>query len=85
MQMEVVTPGEFLGDVLADLSGRRSRIRNIEGQEEIQVLKALVPLGETFGYATALRSLTQGRASYSMEFQDYKEVPSAVTSETISV
>ena len=85
MEMEVVTPGEFLGDVLGDLNGRRTHIRNIEGQGNTQVLKALVPLGETFGYATTLRSLTQGRASYTMEFQRYERVPSAVASEAIRV
>ena len=60
MSLEVVTPGEFLGEVLGDLGRRRAAIRNIEGQGEIQVVKAAIPLGESFGYANAIRSLTQG-------------------------
>jgi len=75
MEMEVVTPGEFLGDVLADLTSRRAHIKSIEGEEDIQTVSALVSLAETFGYATALRSLTQGRATYSMEFKRYQPVP----------
>jgi elongation factor G len=78
MRLEVITPGEFLGDVLGDLSRRRAQIRGIEGQGEIQVVRASIPLGESFGYAGALRSLTQGRASYTMEFYRYEEVPAAV-------
>ena len=70
----MVTPGEFLGDVLGDLSSRRAQIKNIEGQEGIQTIKALMPLGETFAYTTTLRSVTQGRASYTMEFMYYEPV-----------
>ena len=73
--LEVVTPGEFLSDVIADLGTRRAQIRTIEGQEGIQTVRALVPLGETFSYTTALRSITQGRASYTMEFRYYEPVP----------
>jgi elongation factor G len=72
--LEVVTPGEFLGDVLADLGTRRVQIRNIEGQEGVQVVRAMLPLGETFAYTTALRSITQGRASFTMEFRYYEPV-----------
>ena len=75
MSLEVVTPGEFLGEVLGDLGRRRAAIRNIEGQGEIQVVKAAIPLGESFGYANAIRSLTQGRASYNMEFDNYEPAP----------
>ena len=75
MSLEVVTPGEFLGEVLGDLGRRRAAIRNIEGQGEIQVVKASIPLGESFGYASAIRSLTQGRASYNMEFDNYEAAP----------
>ena len=81
MSLEVVTPGEFLGEVLGDLGRRRARIRNIEGQGEIQVVKAAIPLGEAFGYANAVRSLTQGRASYAMEFDNYEPAPEGVVSE----
>ena len=76
MSLEVVAPGEFLGEVLGDLGRRRAAIRNIEGQGEIQVVKASIPLGESFGYASAIRSLTQGRASYTMEFDTYEPAPS---------
>ena len=79
MSLEVVTPGEFLGEVLGDLGRRRAGIRNIEGQGEIQVVKAAIPLGESFGYANAIRSLTQGRASYNMEFDNYEPAPEGVT------
>ena len=77
MKLEVVSPGEFLGDVLGDLGRRRAAIRNIEGEGEIQVVKAAMPLAESFGYAGSIRSLSQGRASYSMEFENYEEVPEA--------
>jgi len=78
MKAEIVTPGEFLGEVLGDLGRRRANIQNIEGQGEIQAVRATVPLGESFGYAGTLRSLTQGRASYSLEFDNYQEAPAAV-------
>jgi elongation factor G len=75
MRLEIVTPGDFLGDVLGDLGRRRAAIKNIEGQGGIQVVRAHVPLEESFGYAGAIRSLTQGRASYSLEFESYEEAP----------
>ena len=77
VDMEVVTPGEFLSEVLADLGTRRSQIRTIEGQEGVQVVRALAPLGETFSYTSALRSATQGRATFSMEFKHYAPIPEA--------
>ena len=73
--LEVVTPGEYLGDVIGDLGTRRARIQSIEGQDDLQSVRALLPLGETFSYTTALRSLSQGRASYTMEFKYYEPVP----------
>ena len=81
MELEVVSPGQYLGDVLGDLNSRRGRIQNIEGQEDTQVVKAHVPLSDTFGYATALRSLTQGRATYTMEFHRYAKVPASLAQE----
>ena len=78
MALEVVTPGEFLGDILADLGRRRADIKGIEGQGDIQVVKANVPLGEMFGYANTMRSLTQGRAAHSMEFGNYQQAPEGV-------
>ena len=73
--LEVVTPGEYLGDVIGDLGTRRAKIQSIEGQDDLQSVRALLPLGETFSYTTALRSLSQGRASYTMEFKYYEPVP----------
>jgi elongation factor G len=77
MLLEVITPGEFLGEVLGDLGRRRANIRGIEGQADIQVVRANVPLGATFGYANTLRSLTQGRATHSLEFDSYVQAPLA--------
>ncbi|MCH7800466.1 MAG: elongation factor G, partial [Chloroflexi bacterium] len=81
MKLEVVTPGDYLGEVIGDLGRRRALIRNIEGTGDIQAVRAQIPLGESFGYATALRSLTQGRASYNMEFDNYVEVPKGFEAE----
>ena len=78
MKVEVVTPEEFLGDVLGDLSSRRGQIVGIEAREPNQVIRAQVPLAEMFGYATTARSMTQGRASHSMEFLHYQQVPEAI-------
>ncbi len=83
IEVEVVTPGEFLGEVLGDLSGKRGRVQNIEGEGDLQTIKALVPLAEMFGYATTVRSLSQGRASHSMEFHHYEEVPDSVAQQVI--
>ena len=75
MKVEISTPEEFFGDVLGDVSARRGQVTEYEQRGNLKVIRALVPLAETFGYATDLRSLTQGRASYSMEFDHYEEVP----------
>ena len=83
MEMEIVAPGEFLGGVLGDLSARRGHIQSIEGRDDLQQVRALVPLSETFGYATALRSLTQGRANHTMEFKYYEPVPQDIASSVI--
>ncbi len=77
MQLEVVTPVEFLGEVLADLSARRSTILSMEGQSGTQVIRAYVPLAETFRYATDLRSRTTGRASFTQELHHYAPAPSS--------
>jgi elongation factor G len=85
MAVEVVTPEEFLGDVIGDLNSRRGRIEGMEpGPGGTQVIRAQVPLAEMFGYATTIRSLTQGRASYSMEPSHYEEVPRSVAEEIIA-
>ena len=77
MELQVITPGQYLGDVLADLSSRRGKIRTMEGEGDTQVVDAEVPLISMFGYATDLRSATQGRANYSMQFSRYYEAPSS--------
>ncbi|MCS7228856.1 MAG: elongation factor G [Candidatus Kryptonium sp.] len=78
MEVEVVTPEEYLGDVIGDLNSRRGRIEGINMRKDGQVIKALVPLAEMFGYATRLRSITQGRAIYTMQFHHYEEVPQQI-------
>jgi elongation factor G len=84
MGIEVTSPEEHLGDVLSDLNARRAQIQNMEARNDTQVLKAHVPLGQMFGYATDLRSATQGRASYSMEFDHYSEVPENIRTELLA-
>lgn len=81
MKVEVVTPEEYLGDVLTDLTTRRGKIEEMEEKVGARVVRGLVPLGEMFGYATDLRSLTQGRATYTMEFSHYCEVPKQLADE----
>ena len=75
MKIEVVAPDEFLGDIIGDLNSRRGHIESIETRDGMAVIHALVPLSETFGYATSLRSLTQGRATHSIEFYRYEQLP----------
>ena len=75
MRLEVVTPGQFLGDIIGDFTSRRGRIGSIETRGDTSTVRCLVPLAETFGYATTLRSLTQGRATHSMEFYQCQEMP----------
>ncbi len=84
MKVEVVSPDQFMGDVLGDLSARRGKIGGMTQRGEAQVIGATVPLSEMFGYSTRLRSMTQGRAVYSMEFSHYEEVPKAKAEEIIS-
>jgi elongation factor G len=83
MEMAIVAPGEFLGGVLGDLSARRGHIQSIEGRDDLQQVRGLVPLSETFGYATALRSMTQGRASHTMEFKYYESMPRNLVSSAV--
>jgi len=75
MKLAVVAPQQFLGDIIADLNSRRGRIETIETESEMCAVQSLIPLAETFGYTTSLRSLTQGRATHSMEFYRYQELP----------
>jgi elongation factor G len=80
MSLEVITPGEYLGDVLGDLGRRRTSVKAIEGHRDTQVINAQIPLSESFGYASVLRSITQGRATYSLEFSSYEKVPTSTDS-----
>jgi elongation factor G len=84
MKVEVVMPEEFMGEILGDLSARRGQILGMEGRATMQVVRAYVPLGNMFGYATDLRSKTQGRAVYSMEFHHYQEVPKSIADEIVA-
>jgi len=83
MEVEVTTPEEFMGDVIGDLNRRRGRVQGMEARGNAQVIRALVPLAEMFGYATDLRSMTQGRATYIMKFSHYEEVPPNVAEQII--
>jgi len=83
MEIEVVVPEQFLGDVMSDINSRRGKIEGIERRADLQIVKGFVPLSEMFGYATDLRSMTQGRASYSMEFAYYSKVPASLATEII--
>ncbi|MCL4553952.1 MAG: elongation factor G [Actinobacteria bacterium] len=84
MAVEVVTPEDFMGDVMGDLSSRRGQIEGMEPRGSAQVIRSKVPLSEMFGYATDLRSRTQGRASYSMQFAAYEQVPKSVSEEIVA-
>jgi len=84
MKVEVVVPEEFMGDVLGDLSGRRGHVEGMEKRGSTQIIRAVVPLAEMFGYATDLRSRTQGRASYTMHFLRYEQAPNVVAEEVIA-
>ncbi|MFA8342071.1 MAG: elongation factor G [Rhodothermaceae bacterium] len=81
MAVEVITPEEYLGDVMGDLNSRRGKIEGFNARKDAQVIKAVVPLSEMFGYATTLRSKTQGRAIYSMQFTHYSPVPQSIADE----
>ena len=72
------TPDQFFGDVLSDISSRRGQVTDVDHRGHLRVITAHIPLAETFGYATVLRSLSQGRASYTMEFDHYQELPASL-------
>ena len=83
MAVEVVTPEEYLGDVMGDLNSRRGKIEGLTPRKDAQVVKAMVPLSDMFGYATAVRSMTQGRALYTMQFSHYEAVPKLISEQII--
>ena len=84
MAVEVVTPEDYMGDVIGDLYSRRGQVEGMEQRGTSQVIRAQVPLGEMFGYATDLRSRTQGRATYTMQFDSYQQVPESIAEEIIA-
>ncbi len=84
MGVEVVTPEEYMGDVIGDLSSRRGKVAGMEPRGNSQVVRAQVPLAEMFGYATDLRSRTQGRATYTMQFHSYSQVPESISREIVA-
>jgi elongation factor G len=84
MAVEVITPEEYMGDVIGDLNSRRGKIQSMGQRHDAHVIKAFVPLSAMFGYSTDMRSITQGRALYSMQFERYEEVPKSIAEEVIS-
>jgi elongation factor G len=84
MDVEVVTPEEYMGAIVGDLNSRRGRIASMEARGSSQVIRATVPLGQMFGYATEMRSMTQGRATYTMQFARYEEVPPGIADEIMA-
>jgi elongation factor G len=83
MKVEVTVPEEYMGDVMGDASSRRGRVEGMEARGGAQVVRAMVPLAEMFGYATNLRSRTQGRGVFSMQFDHFEEVPKSVAEDII--
>ncbi|HOI83873.1 MAG TPA: elongation factor G, partial [Campylobacterales bacterium] len=83
MKVECEMPEEYMGDVIGDLNRRRGQIQEMDERNGVKVVTAMVPLSEMFGYSTDIRSMTQGRGSYSMEFDHYEEAPRNVTEEIV--
>ena len=84
MEVEVVTPEDYMGDVIGDLNSRRGQVEGMEQRGNAQVIRARVPLGQMFGYVGDLRSRTQGRATYTMQFDSYQQVPESIAQEIIA-
>ena len=81
MRVEVVTPEEYMGDIIGDLNSRRGSVTAMESRGNANVINAMVPLANMFGYVNSLRSMSQGRAQYTMQFDHYEQVPQAVSEE----
>ena len=81
MKVEVITPDQYMGDVIGDLNSRRGQIQGMDARGNAQVIGAIVPLANMFGYVNNLRSMSQGRAQYSMQFSHYEQVPANVANE----
>jgi len=84
MAVDVITPEDYMGELIKDLSSRRARISGMEDRQHGKLITADCPLREMFGYATTLRSLSQGRANYSMKFSHYEEAPASIADEIVS-
>ena len=84
MEVEVTTPEDYMGEVIGDLNSRRGQIESMSDRTGVKVVKALVPLSEMFGYVGDLRSKTQGRANYSMQFHSYQDVPNNISEEIVA-
>ena len=83
MKVEITVPEEYMGDVIGDVNSRRGRMEGMEANDGMQEIKAFIPLSEMFGYATTMRSMTQGRAIYTMQFSHYDEAPKSVSEQII--
>jgi elongation factor G len=83
MSLEVVVPEEYMGDVISDLNSRRGRIENLDTRDGLKIIEGRVPLSHMFGYATDLRSNTQGRANFTMHFKCYEQVPKGIAEEIV--
>ena len=83
MKVEVIVPEEYLGDIMGQITGRRGRVEGMEARGNAQVVNGFVPLAEMFGYATTLRSATQGRGTFTMTFDHYEAVPKSIQEEII--
>jgi len=81
MKVQVIIPDEFLGDVTGSINAKRGQIKSMEGRERVKVVEALIPLAELFGYSTELRSATQGRGTFNMEFSYYAIIPDNIAKE----
>jgi len=84
MEVEVTTPEDYMGDIVGDLSRRRGKVQGMSDRNGAKIIDAEVPLSEMFGYSTQLRSMSQGRATYSMQFKHYEEVPNNIAQEIIA-
>jgi elongation factor G len=84
MDVEVIVPEENMGDVIGNINARRGKVVSLEPRMNLQVISAMVPLAEMFGYATTLRSMTQGRGTYSMQLGRYEKVPSGIQAEIVA-
>ena len=84
MSIEIITPEEFMGQVISDLNGRRGKTTRVEYRKGTSAIAGEVPLANTFGYATDLRSLTQGRATFTLQFSRYSQVPNSISEEILS-